>query len=106
MEEIGLFQLENLTISRSPFVFLDLRESRDEKLPPAIANCLQLAQPMNARDVKTHLEEQLKVPKEYPVLLVSQDGEVSQQTARDLEAAGFKNIYIIIGGVEGLVSEL
>lgn len=106
MEEIGLFQLENLTISRSPFVFLDLRSETASELPKQIADCLKQAQPVAPAEVKNHLEVKLKVPKEYPVLLVSEDGKSCAKVARDLETAGFTNIYVIMDGVEGLLSEL
>ena len=103
--EIGLFQLENLTISRSPFLFLDLRLTKSENLPPSIANCLRDAQPVSPNEVELHLRN-LPGSKERPILLIDEAGHTSASVARRLEEAGYNNIYVVAGGVEGLLSEL
>ena len=102
MEAIGLFQLENLILARSPMTFIDLRE--EESSPPEpIGRYLKAALKLKPEDVRRHLQN---ADKDKPVLLVSEDESGSSAVARDLEAAGFTNVYIIAGGVEGLVSEL
>lgn len=103
--EIGLFQLENLMISRSPFVFLDLRETREENLPPEIQRCLQNAHPVAADEAESYLKSQ-QISPDRPILLMDEEGERARQTARSLEAAGYSNVYIVAEGLAGLLSEL
>jgi len=105
MDTIGLFQLENLMISRSPFVFLDLRLNFETPVPAQIAQYLSAATRVEPQSVAAHLKS-LAVSKDRPVLLVSEDESGSRLVARELEAAGFTNVYIIAGGVAGLLSEL
>ena len=102
--EIGLFQLENLTISRSPFTLLDIRESRVE-LPKELENLLKSAHAVTAAAVLEFLEKK-GGPKDQPILLLDESGRSSGVLAESLESAGYKNVYIVERGVEGLLSEL
>lgn len=102
--EIGLFQLENLFLTPNRYLFFDLRvEITPSK--PAIDNYLTKAKPIDAQKLHAHLKEQ-NTPKEFPVLVVCENGETSAEVARELEAAGYGNIYVVTGGVAGLLSEL
>lgn len=104
MEAIGLFQLENLILSRSPMTFIDVRTGESETSPPEpVGRYLKAALRLKPEDVRKHLQD---AEKDKPVLLVSEDESESSAVGRDLEAAGFTNVYIIAGGVAGLVSEL
>ncbi len=106
MEKIGLFQLENLVLSRSPFIFLDLRTQDDgSTLPEPLGNYLKPATRIKPNEVKQHLQKS-EADKIKPVLLLSEDEATSCAVARDLEAAGYTNVYIVAGGVAGLLSEL
>lgn len=102
--EIGLFQLENLTISRSPFTLLDIRESRVE-LPKELENLLKSAHAVTAAAALEFLEKK-GGPKDQPILLLDESGRSSGVLAESLESAGYKNVYIVERGVEGLLSEL
>jgi rhodanese-related sulfurtransferase len=106
MDSIGLFQLENLVLSRSPFVFIDLRQPIDDRaLPEPLSGYLKLAQRIGSEEVKAHLQKNA-VDKNKPVLLLSANEVASVVVARDLEAAGYANVYIVAGGLDGLLSEL
>jgi rhodanese-related sulfurtransferase len=102
--EIGLFQLENLMHANARFCFLDLRAAAGE-VPPALAAILVRAEKVGAAQVEDYLKE--KIPaKEAPVILLSEDGRSAQTLAAKLESAGYTNIYVVEGGVAGLLSEL
>ncbi len=103
--EIGLFQLENLTISRSPFTFLDLRADRSRALPDQLQNCVKVARPTPPEQVEEFLTKE-SGPKDRPILLMCENGKISAATADRLESAGYANVYIVAGGVDGLLSEL
>lgn len=102
--EIGLFQLENLMISRSPFTFLDLRESKVE-LPKVLQNLLVSAHSVSVATAQEFLEKK-GGPKDQPILLLDESGRSSGALALRLESAGYKNVYIVERGVDGLLSEL
>lgn len=102
--ELGLFQLENLLMNPNMFMFLDLRGSRDSA-HPAVDGLLKRAHGVSEPAVDKFLDEK-RWPKERPVVLVCADGMTSARTARALEAAGFEQIYIVAGGVAGLLSEV
>jgi rhodanese-related sulfurtransferase len=104
--EIGLFQLENLLQTRSPCVFLDLRkDSTREPSNLQLAAILRHATPSAASAVEGLLVRLAK-PKEFPILLVCEDGATSSKVAQTLESKGFVNVYPVSGGVQGLLGEL
>lgn len=104
METIGLFQLENLVYSRGAFLFLDVGvETYD--VPAPVNQYLKYAQKIDPQDIRNYLEK-LSADKTRPVLLISQTEQVAVGAARNLEAAGYTNIYVVAGGVLGLLSEL
>lgn len=105
--ELGLFQLENLFLNPSRFLFFDLRAESDQQSPVAneVGGLLKKAE----RIVSENVEEQLrsrKIPVEFPVVLVCADGRSSARLADQLERAGFTNVYVVAGGVAGLLAEL
>lgn len=100
--EIGLFQLENLLSIRNQFVFLDVRKQNTD-WPPALKTVLGGAQP--TQDPKNYLIK-IKIPQATPVILIDEDGRSVNEKARELEDAGYKNIYTVADGLAGLLSEL
>ncbi len=101
--ELGLFQLENLFSAPNNFMFIDIRVER-QPAHPNVDRLLEKAAAVARADVQKYLIEQ-KAPKGKPIVLVCGDGKNSAHVARDLETAGFEQIYVVAGGVKGLVSE-
>jgi rhodanese-related sulfurtransferase len=102
--EIGLFQLENLMHSHVRFKLFDLRV-KTQTLPDAIEAILSRGIRPSVKSVEEILKDE-KADKTAPVILVCEAGRVSAQTAAQLEASGYQNVYVVEGGVAGLLSEL
>lgn len=102
--EIGLFQLENLFLNPNMFVFMDLRQN-PSTVHPSIDRLMKNATAVSTEKVSEFLAER-KVPHERPIVLACADGAESRRIARDLETAGFEQIYIVAGGVNGLLLEV
>jgi rhodanese-related sulfurtransferase len=100
--EIGLFQLENLILSRTQFTLLNLRT--DGALPPELADMLRSAVHVRSADVQAYLTEK-KISLDYPVILMCEDGRASGAVAERLGQLGYKNVYVVEGGTEGLLRE-
>lgn len=98
--KIGRYQLENLVREGVRFIFADLRsaEERSAYTDPLLVS----AMPLTAADLQTNLTLN-QVPADSPILLLSQDGMQAAQVATELEGAGFKNVYIVRGGIAGLL---
>lgn len=103
--EIGLFQLENLILTRTGFRFLDIRSAldRNSELPLGLERILSSAESMEASLVPQALQN---TDKAAPVVLICLDGQKSAELARQLEASGHNNIYTVNRGVSGLLEEL
>lgn len=102
--EIGLFQLENLATTPARFRLLDLRLQM-EAVDPLIDRVLKLGIPVAAADV-VKLVRGENLPPEIPLVLICETGERSREAAVALEGAGYQQIYVVGGGVAGLLSEL
>ena len=103
--EIGLFQLENLILTRTRFTFLDLRKNPVRHVSPELQAVLDQAVRVPADAAATHLREG-QIPPLTPVVLLCEDGQVSGQVARGLELAGYQNVYVVVRGEAGLLTEL
>lgn len=101
--EIGLFQLENLILSRTPFVFLNLSEIEESSGDVRLDSYLKNAEQVHEDRVGEHLSS---LDKQSPVVLLCENGERSEALALILEKQGFRNVYVIQGGVCGLRDEL
>jgi rhodanese-related sulfurtransferase len=100
--EVGLFQLENLLAIRNQFIFLDIRADFEE-WPRELKTLLQTA--VHVDQSRNYLSTQ-KISTETPIILIDENGERSKIEARELELAGYKQIYIVAEGLRGLLSEL
>jgi len=102
--EIGLFQLENLLLTRTGFCFLDLR-GEGESTPAAVASMLSSAHRLLPADTTAYLQDHVQ-SKEHPIVLICADGRASQTMAQSLEASGYKQVYVVNRGVSGLLEDL
>lgn len=97
--ELGLFQVENLAGAPALYLFFDIRSRRE---PSAVDSLLRRAVVASPAEVEAQLKA---VPKSAPVLLLDEDGRTSREFARRLEGQGFEQVYVVAGGVEGLLAE-
>lgn len=102
--EIGLFQLENLIIARSPFLFLNLGAEEIEVEDARLASYLKQATSVHPDRLESFLLEK-QVLKEYPIVLLCEDGRVSRAQGLLLDKNGYSNVYVIENGLQGLLSE-
>ena len=103
--EIGWFQLENLFLSRNLFYSIfDLRSQPRTlglaHLDPILEQAVKIA----GKDVGAYLEKE-NLPKIHPIILLCENGRGSAKTARQLEALGFTQVYVLEDGEVGLLSE-
>ncbi len=101
--EIGLFQLENLFTNPNRFLFFDLRRQA-LATRPELDQMLMRATRIEAMGIESYLAEN-RIDLDFPIVLFCEDGRLSSAQARDLTSAGFRNVYVLTGGVAGLLSE-
>ena len=103
--DIGLFQLENLLYTHTRFCFLDLREAVAAVENAALKPLIARAERVPAEKVEGHLNE-TQIAKEAPIVLLCENGRSSAAVSQRLEKSGYKNVYVVEGGVEALLLEL
>lgn len=101
--DIGLFQLENLIVTRTKFVFLDLRERVETSAE--LKSILNEAVRVATGEIEKYLKEN-QIPQAAPIVLLCEKGKASSKAARQLEALGYTQVYVVTRGEAGLLSEL
>lgn len=107
---VGRFQLENVLRSLPLIRFVDLQtETERAKLVKSpgydqSAWIFQRALPVNGPQLKTELS-MAGVDKSAPLIVLCHTGQESRQLATELENLGFINVYLVMGGALGLLSE-
>ena len=103
--EIGLFQIENLALTRITFLLLDLRDDRSRPLPGPLSEGSIAVESVSSNKAINFLNQQAGL-KDRPVVLLCEAGKTSTSLAQELETQGFSNVYVVAGGYEGLLLEL
>jgi rhodanese-related sulfurtransferase len=101
---LGLYQLENLISARPLFHFLDLRVSPQVVAEVRVQSILAQARVVRANDLLNYLQS-LNARKDEPIVLLCEDARLSNSAAVELDQAGFQQIYIVEGGLDGLLRD-
>lgn len=99
VSSIGGFQLYNIVNNEAPHVLIGLWGDLD--LPEKMKPTLERGHRVEADEVESVVQKNATDPS-FPIILVCHNGSVSMNTARDLIALGFINVYYLQGGIEGL----
>lgn len=101
---IGLYQLENLLVARPSFRFLDLRIRPQIVALTRVQAVLTHASVVRSAEIKNHLQA-THAQKTDPIVLLCEDGRLSASVGDLLDGAGYQQIYIVEGGLDGLLRE-
>lgn len=102
--EIGLFQLENLALVQTRFQLFDLRRAPGP-VHPHVDALLAKARPLRADQVEKVMQTE-QISLDAPIVLLCETGDTSTAVAERLESIGYDQVYVVAGGVAGLLSEL
>ncbi len=111
INQIGIYQLENLIMQRVPFTLLDLTSGKNlitpfEHLNPYYLNFFK-AQILTSNETDYKLTEKFQVlAKDAPVIVICDTGKESFKIANELESAGYINVFYVLGGADSLKAPL
>lgn len=118
LNKISFYQLENLILQKVPFKFVELfqNSSSDTFAKGSTLDAFKHLNPYYQRFFKDQFLaadlDQLvngssdgSLAFESPIILICQDGLSSNQFALALEKVGYKNIYLIEGGLAQLLAD-
>jgi len=99
---IDFFQFDNLVKNRVPFILIsygiDFKNYEKGLYQNHIEKHLIVLEPMKTQE---YVESQ-NLLKEQSIVLVDQDGRISEKWAETLDGLGYKNVFFIRGGFENL----
>ena len=116
--KISFYQLENLILQKVPFKFIELFQSSspDEPTKESTLDAFKHLNPYYQRFFKEQFlaadldqlvkgSNNISLTMESPIILICQDGLSSNEFALALEKVGYKNIYLIEGGLTQLLAD-
>jgi rhodanese-related sulfurtransferase len=97
--KIGIFQLENLLLNGLNFSLIDLTENQSlrKSLPLVEQYKERLLKVSNSEDILSQLP--IQKFKNQPIVLVCDDGTLSQTIGNELINYGFDQIYMLENGI-------
>ena len=103
--KIGYYQLNNLIENRVPFFFFNYGTdliSWYQSMQKLHVEAWQII--LTESQTQSELDNR-KIPKDFAILLLCQDGKQSERIASDLESKGYTNVYLIDGGYQQMVTD-
>lgn len=102
--EIGRYQLQNIASNELPYVFVNL-EACELEIPADDKWMFKKLVTVAPAELLAKLPT-LSSDKQYPVLLIDQNGSLSKRASRDLTIAGYMNVFVVAGGLTGFSKDL
>ncbi len=103
--KIGFFQVDNLIQARVPFMLMNMGPSLagwySSVTKMHVENYEILTNPIAA---VTDLEAK-KLPKDFAIVVVCDDGKKSTALYAELEKKAYTNVYLVDGGYQQMVTE-
>ena len=105
MNKIGFYQFDNLIQNRIPFLLINLGQDISSWYESIFKQHLETAQRrIDSLEVDALLKTE-KIPKEFPILLLCQNGKISGKMTDSLIKQGFSNVYQIDGGIQQMMTD-
>lgn len=101
---LGLYQLENLISARPTFHFFDVRVHPQSVANSRVEAVLSTATVVSANHLRGYLDTR-EARQDDPIVLLCEDARLSARLGAELEAAGYQQVYIVDGGLDGLLRE-
>jgi rhodanese-related sulfurtransferase len=103
--KIGFFQLDNLITNRVPFMFYNMAPSlQDWYKSVSRMHVENHEQKLDAEAIEGDLMRK-RVPKDYAIILLCQDGQISDKIAQKLVQDAYTNVYVVDGGYQQMMTE-
>jgi len=103
INQIGIYQIENLVLQRVPFTLLDFTKDTSLITPFEHLNTYYLNffknQILKTTPTEFKTTEKFQsLSKEAPVVIICDSGKDSLKIATELEAEGYINVFYVAGG--------
>lgn len=103
--KIGYFQLDSLITNRVPFMFYNMGPSlQDWYKSVSRMHVENHEQKLEAEAIEGDLMRK-QVPKDYAIVLLCPDGQISAQLGEKLAQASYTNVYVVDGGYQQMMTE-
>lgn len=103
--KVGYYQLNNLIENRVPFIFFNYGTDVSPWYTSIQKLHVEAWQVLLTENETQQELDNRKIPKDFAILLLCQDGKQSARIAGDLEKKGYTNVYLIDGGYQQMVTD-
>ncbi len=105
MNKIGFYQFDNLIRNRIPFLLINLGQDISSWYESIFKQHLETQQRRIDSSEIDDLVKTEKIPKEFPILLLCQNGKASIKSYESLQKSGYSNVYLIDGGIQQMMTD-
>lgn len=105
MNEISYYQLNNLIENRVPFMFYNMGSSITDWYSSVSRMHVQTYEQLVTSENILPDISQKKVPSDYAIVLLCQDGRKSRDLAKKLTELAYTNVYVVNGGHQQMVTD-
>ena len=105
MNTIGFYQFDNLIRNRIPFLLINLGQEISSWYESIYKMHLEAQQRrIDSSEIDSLLRSE-KTPKDFPILLLCQNGQLSSKSVDNLRRQGYTNVYLIDGGIQQMMTD-
>ena len=105
INKISFYQLDNLVVNRVPFMFYNMGPSIKSWYENVSRLHLETYEKLLPHNEVTADLIQNKIPLNYAIVLVCENGQNSSQLADHLAAMSYTNVYVVDGGYQQMVTD-
>ncbi len=105
LHKIGFYQFDNLVQGRIPFLFINMGEDISNWYDSVYRTHLKNYQILTTLDQAENLIEERQAPKDFPIVVLCQNGKQSENFAGYLIKNGYTNVYQVDGGIQQMMTD-
>lgn len=105
LNRISFYQFDNLVRNRIPFMFINMNSDVSTWYDSIYKLHIQTNQVLTSLPEIPSVLDSKKIPKDFAILLLCQNGRESEKAATDLQKKGYTNVYLIDGGAQQMMTD-
>jgi len=105
LNKISFYQFDNLVKNRIPFMFINMGADISNWYQSIYKIHIERHQILTTLDQAENILNEKKIPKDFAILLLCQNGKQSENFTGYLERQGYTNVYLVDGGIQQMMTD-
>jgi rhodanese-related sulfurtransferase len=105
LNKISFYQFDNLIKNRIPFMFVNFGADVSIWYESIYKIHIERHQVLTTLDQAENLLAERKIPHDFAILLLCQNGKQSENFAGYLQRNSYTNVYLVDGGIQQMMTD-